>query len=79
MARQYEVWLNLSSTLVILIKKGGLLQLGFGIVGAITRKVFHVSFPNVLCMLLITSSRIMAEKKIKRPIYYDFSHFTSII
>ena len=49
--------------------------------GAITWKVFHISFSNLLCMLLMTSSRtstIMAGKK-KWPIYCDFSHFTSII
>ena len=64
--------------LLILIKKGGLLQLKFGVVGvgvninllvgAITRKVFHVSFPNLFCMLLMTTSRtssIMAEKNFK--------------
>ena len=50
--------------------------------GAITWKVFHVSFSNLLFMLLMTSSRtssIMAGKKKKLPIYWDFSHFTSII
>ena len=48
----------------------------------ITWKGFHISFSNLLCMLLMTSSRtssIMAEKKKKWPIYCDFSHFTSII
>ena len=52
------------------------------LVAAITWKVFHVYFPNVLCMLLMTSSRtssIMAEKKIKMADYCVFSHFTSII
>ena len=47
--------------LFILIKKGGLLQLntgGFGVnmhllVGAITWKFFDVSFPNLLCLLLV--------------------------
>ena len=59
-----------------------LLRQQFDLVGAITWKVFHVSFSNLLCMLLMTSSRtslIMAEKKKKWPIYCDFSHFTSII
>ena len=44
-------------------------------------KVFHVSFPNLLCMLQVTSSgtsSIMAEKQLKWLIYCDFSHFTSI-
>ena len=52
------------------------------LVGAITWKRYHVSFPNLLCISLMTSSRtssIMAEKKFKLPIYFDFSHFTSII
>ena len=54
----------------------------FDLVGEITWKVFHVSSLNLLCMLLVTSSRtssIMADKKFKWPIYCDFSHFTSII
>ena len=57
--------------------KRGLLQLKFGgvgigvniyFVGAITWNVFHVSFPNLLCMLLMTSSRTssnIAEKNFK--------------
>ena len=66
--------------LLILIKKGGLLQLKLGVVGVggniylWARKVFHVFFPNLLCMLLMTSSQtssIMAEKK--WPTYCDFS------
>ena len=58
-----------------------ILRLKIDLVGAITWKVFHISFLNLLCMLLMTSSRtssIMAEKK-KWPIYCDFSHFTSLI
>ena len=47
--------------LLILIKKGGLLQLNTGglgvnmhlLVGAITWKFFDVSFPNLLCLLLV--------------------------
>ena len=41
--------------------------------GAIT--VFHVSFPNLLCMLVMTSpwtSSLMAGKKFKLSIYCDF-------
>ena len=47
-----------------------------------TWKVFHVSFPNLFCMLLMTTSRtssIMAEKKFKMADLLDFSPFTSII
>ena len=50
-----------NDSFLILIKKGGLLQLntgGFGVnmhllVGAITWKIFDVSFPNLLCLLLV--------------------------
>ena len=48
------------------------------------KKVFHVSFPNVLCLLglLLISTRtssIMTERNSKQSIFCDFSHFTTII
>ena len=52
--------------LLILIKKGGLLQLKFGVVGVGVN--IYVSFPYLFRMLLMTTSRtssIMAEKKFK--------------
>ena len=42
-----------------------ILRKKFNLVGAITWTVLHVSLPNLLCMLLVTSSQtslIMAEK-----------------
>ena len=48
------------------------------IVGAITRKVFHVSSSNLLCMLLISSSRtisITAEKIFKMADLLRFDFF----
>ena len=75
-----------SNLFCILIKASSLRSFTFYVpVGAITSKVFHVtvsSSSNLLCMLLITSSRsrsIKVEKNSKWPIYCDFSHLTSLI
>ena len=77
--------LSFLARLVILIKKSGPLQLKSALTFTCWRdtwKVFLVSFPNVLCMSRVTSSRtssIMTWKKSKWLIYCNFSHFTSII